>query len=67
MALLPKSGTTVQTNQSILHFTEVGGLNNTGTQLSRKTGIYGLRVTTWLYLGSSLNYLSDVSNAEKKY
>ena len=67
MALLPKSGTLIQTNQLILYFTEVEGLSNKESQPSRKTGIYGLRVTTWLNLGSSLNYLSDASNAEKKY
>ena len=67
MALLPRSGALAQTDQLILHLTEVGGLNNKELQTNRKTGIYGLRVTTWLNLGSSPNYPSDASNAEKKY
>ena len=57
MALLPRSGAQAQTDQLILHPTEVGGLNNKEPQTNRKTGLYGLRVTTWLNLGSSLKYL----------
>ena len=67
MALLPRSGVLAQTDQLILHLTEVGGLNNKEPQTNRKAGIHGLRVSTWLNLGSSSNYLSDASNAEKKY
>ena len=34
MALLPRSGALAQTDQLILHFTEVGGLNNKEPQLT---------------------------------